>query len=357
MNSGLTGTQFQLASKGQEDLFIETIPMQDTFYHKPTRPPPSATVHQTITGVLVRRKTQVLDVPLAGDVLVGGTMEMDIPSLNVPGTHPNKLGYRLFDRIKLVVNDVVVSDVESLWYDISTSQDLLQLDPGNGLTTDETHLIHVPLRLGISLRAPLVLSRLFRAKVQLHIQCGDWPGVSADLTKINIHVFLDYMSFDDATRRRLPKAVAYTIPRDASEGTSSIDLSRINSPVSKLVFVGFSGNAVFDYASLPEVRLTFGPDDVVGPRKFGFYALQKPFTDRTAPRITPNANVGVIPFDEYFTIEDGVVPSTVDFAKKVKNPKLKCGFATIPNQPKIKVFAETFQILDTDGTARTLFIS
>jgi hypothetical protein len=127
------------------------------------------------------KRTQ-LEIPKNGDILGDMYLEVRIPAITgIPADVLNPLlwgkclGYTLFRRVRFLLNDQEVHNIERLWYDL---YDILNVREGHRtgvedmvgrkpLPMNSSHLLYIPLRFltcrpGVS-RAPLPLQALSNA--------------------------------------------------------------------------------------------------------------------------------------------------------------------------------------------------
>lgn len=156
---GSLGTTWQLLAVGPQNYSLDLNP-QTTFFRRVYRRHTEFAVECFEDAFDLRPgETSVVELRRRGDVLGDVVLEIALPDLGVPGGRwADAIGYVLFTRIKLVIDDLVIHDQERLWYDISDKLFMPQgrlagIDAmiGRGgaapLATDRAHTVLVPLKL------------------------------------------------------------------------------------------------------------------------------------------------------------------------------------------------------------------
>lgn len=156
------GTRLQLAAVGPQDLYITSsssgVTPWTTVFKRPT-PFAMDVVETPFANQFVMGRRNRTDVPTSGDCLGGITLELRLP--RIPGAIPGDtwvpaIGYALLRRVRVWLNDAMLSDTERLWYDLhdrlfETKDTAAMLGGSSGsgapLSLAHPHVVHVPLKL------------------------------------------------------------------------------------------------------------------------------------------------------------------------------------------------------------------
>lgn len=160
-----SGAKLQLLAVGPQDVYLTSMngPSHwNTRFRRPTRFALELVQHPFPNGFLLG-KTNKTDIPLAGDCL--GTVALEIRLPRIPGadlrdTWVPKIGYVLLRRIKVFLNETLLSDQERLWYDLHDRlflksphlQGVHELVGHEPLTLTKDHTLLVPLKMPWNLR-------------------------------------------------------------------------------------------------------------------------------------------------------------------------------------------------------------
>lgn len=335
------GTAYQLFARGPQDLKIGDLSKDlETFTHTPVKPLPSWKYVETVGVTLESGKRHIIDVPHAGDLFVGAVLEVTLP----PGiVWVPDVQYALFQRIKFVIDDAVVVDHERLWYHIHASYQRKQIpDTPN-------QCVYVPLLLGVGRDAPLPLTGLANARVQIVIQCETFDNIvqnGAAVSWLSAAVLCDFVLVGDAERVALPTVIPYVTCKDCeAEGSlgvvHSVDLSRITLPAASVYWVAYTEPVTryFDYVDIVSAELAFGPDVLVKNRQAGYF---KNVQGLGLPRVSAEKVYAYLFGDRV----PGVLPMYVYFPA-VKRPVLRVTMGAVGF--KVKVFAECVNYLCIGG--------
>lgn len=155
------GTRLQLAAVGPQDMYVTstagTSPWLAVF-KRPSRFALDTVDTPFANGFLLGLRNRT-EIPRAGDCLGGITLEVRLPA--IPGAAPDdtwipRIGYALFRRVRVWLNDTLLSDVERLWNDLhdrlfeTRPQARAAMIGGEPLSLTVPHILHVPLKLPFS---------------------------------------------------------------------------------------------------------------------------------------------------------------------------------------------------------------
>jgi Major capsid protein N-terminus len=151
------GTRLQLAAVGPQDLYITStngVSPWTTVFKRPT-PFAIDLVETPFANAFVLGRRNRTDVPMGGDCLGAITLEIRLPP--IPGALPGdtwvpSVGYALLRRVRVWLNDTLLSDTERLWYDLhdrlfETKDAEAMVGKETPLSLTEPHILHVPLKL------------------------------------------------------------------------------------------------------------------------------------------------------------------------------------------------------------------
>lgn len=155
-SQGSIGTSLQLLAVGPQNYVLDINPELSFFRAVYKRHTPFAieTCEDEVNVVFGR--TVKVDLRRRGDVLGDCFLQVTLPNLGLSGGRwADAIGYVLFSRIRVIVDDVVVHDQERLWYDLSDKLFMpagrkagldAMIGRGRTLATDASHVIIVPLK-------------------------------------------------------------------------------------------------------------------------------------------------------------------------------------------------------------------
>ena len=322
------GTWLQLQAVGPQNYVLD-LNAQTTFFKQVySQHTPGASETFDDPFDLVFGQSAMVELQRRGDVLGDVYVEVDLPSLGVPGGRwADAVGYALLSRVRLWVDDVVVHDQERLWYDMVDRLFLAHgkracvdgmIGRGRVLATDRAHRIVVPLKFSScssfgdrpALFPLAALKRTSRVRVELAFEglsrCVRLPpGVSVPpLAKAPARLLSDQVYVSSIERRALlhgrheimitqqqdADALSYTFDDagiyDAAAAT--LDLREINLPVKALFLVAYDEaaadkGAMFDYLDcVEELVLRFGASERFAPRPGTYFSLVQ--THQHTPR-------------------------------------------------------------------------
>ena len=278
-----SGSKIQLAAVGKQDAMLRGC--WSHFIYGFKRSTRSAMWTDAFKIDYVPGKRVQVDIPKSGDALLDMYLEITVPA--IPGAPPgaewtSPLGYAIFKRVRLLLNDQEIHNFERLWYDvrdkISTSSGSLKglgSMIGKNASLTKPHILHVPLRFltcsrGIS-RAPLPLQAIPRASLKLDIEwesTDKLSGYTPTDPGIKVNVLADYVELEEPERTKMLKggtlAFESAIDSDASsysidsEGivrdlpTIRVNLGNVRFAVKALVWVAYSESGpLFTYLDKP----------------------------------------------------------------------------------------------------------
>ena len=321
------------------------------------------------------------DIPKAGDLLADVHLRIALPA--VPGAGagdrwPACVGYALFRRVRLLLDELEIHNIERLWFDL---YDQLHTSAGHAAGLDAmvgrtplpkaaAHELLIPLRVltgrkGAS-RPPLPLLAVPRAALRVDV---DWDtvlgalGVAAD-PGIRVAVVCDYVELDAAERARVlrPHALAFESVIDAdalsyvvdSDGdvrdlpAIKVNLSNARFAVKALVWVAYAdppGAQLFTYlpAAIEGIQVTMNNQDRTVPRPAAYYNTIQKYAHcaRSPPGVPGVYSFALDATSRYPT-------GTADFGALAAAALLA---RVVPGNPrfKLKVFAVYYNFLEFGG--------
>ncbi len=174
------GTRLQLAAVGPQDMYVTSTAGTSPWlavYKRPTRFALETVDTPFANGFVFGRKNRT-EIPRAGDCLGGIALEIRLPV--IPGAAPedtwvSHIGYALLRRVRVWLDDTLLSDAERLWYHIhdrlfetkaDALADMIGADP---LPLAVPHILHVPLKLPFSVTNWLPTGPLGATRMTLEI--------------------------------------------------------------------------------------------------------------------------------------------------------------------------------------------
>lgn len=315
---GQPGTAVQLVSRGPQD-YVLSINPQVTFFKAVWRRATPVAV-ECFADEFVARPGATLDVDLGrrGDLLGDVFVELDLPDLGLPGgTWADAAGYVLLNRVRFLIDDLVVDDQERLWTDVADRLFLqhgrrrgldAMIGRGRVLRTDRAHALVVPLKLSscAAHRArrqwlPIAaLARNARLTVRLTFEAAAGcvtppPGAAVPAFQIKGRVLGEQAFLGDDGRRAVMRtasellvetvqdvdALGYSFDDNGVYPATSVglDLSELNLPVKFLAFVAYDENGpergrFFEY--LPVIQtagVLFSSRERFAPRDAPYFSL------------------------------------------------------------------------------------
>jgi len=294
--ASLPGVETQLASVGPQDDYIRSTscgegeavfaPFRGFEYSRVTRhATEDVEVHFDGNGLVLGKLNSVV-IPRGGDMLGNVTLEIRLPV--VPGARPEDLwcdaiGYVLLRRVRVRIDDVIISDSERLWYDISDRLFLSaartrgvdeMIGRNRALSLTEPHVLYVPLKVfsGKNHHAtqnfmPLLASPGTSISLEVDVErfencVRSFAGNSESQSPLSLSVtaLAQYVYLEDTERERMinrqrdilieteqdVEAPSFMISGESKVPLEAVklDLSEVNYPVKALVWVAYDSSAL-----------------------------------------------------------------------------------------------------------------
>ena len=308
-----SGSRLQLAALGVQDLYLrgECRPFLAS-WRRATRF--AAWTEELKMPYVPGTRTQI-DLPKSGDMLGDMYLQIILPAVPSapPGATWNKLvGYTLFRRVRLLLNDQELHNIERLWYDL---HDRLYVSSGHAkgvdrmvgrtpLRMNKKQILQIPLRMmtcrkGAS-RPTIPLQAMPSSSLKLDIE-WDKPEKLSEYTPtdpgIDVRVLVDYIELEDPEKSKILQgttlafesvidsdALSYYIDSDGlllDTPSIKVNLGNVRFAVKMLAWVAYqedAGTPLFTYLSNPlqNINVTFNNQDRFDMRpKEYFEILQK----------------------------------------------------------------------------------
>ena len=291
-----TGALIQLLAIGPQDAFVSSStcgfnPWRAAF-KRATRCS-LETVDFAFPNRFLFGARNVTEIPMSGDALGGITLEIRLPAIpnaKKGDTWVSKIGYVLLRRVKVMLNETLLSDQERLWYDIEdallcSSSHKTALDEMIGtapLSLAEPHTLLVPLKLPWTLKNFFPLVSLPGVRMTLEIETESFMNCissslplvfprSSRFEEIDVTCLYEFAFLDvDERHSLLQSTIAWeydavmdveaktykeSVGTDGSSSrvtctTLQIDMSELNYPVRALAWVVYQevyGSSYFTY--------------------------------------------------------------------------------------------------------------
>jgi hypothetical protein len=303
-----SGSKIQLAAVGKQDAVLRGCFSHFIYgFKRSTR---FAMWTDSFAIDYVPGKRVQVDIPKSGDALLDMSLEIRLPAIQgaPPGAQwTSPIGYAIFRRVRLLLNDQEIHNFERLWYDI---RDSITQSSGHARGMDamigrraslaKSHVVYVPLRFltcgrGIS-RAPLPLQAIPRASLKLDIEWEDTAVLTAGYTPtdpgISVTVLADYVELEEPERTKLLKGgtMAFESAID-SDGLSyyidsdgivrdlpavRVNLGNVRFAVKALVWVAYTETGpLFTYLAKPLTNafISFNNQDRITPRPAEYFDI------------------------------------------------------------------------------------
>lgn len=306
-----SGSRLQLAARGVQDLYLrgECRPFLAS-WRRATRF--AAWTEELKMPYVPGTRTQ-LDIPKSGDML--GDMYLQITLPVIPSAPPGAMwkklvGYTLLRRVRLLLNDQEIHNIERLWYDL---HDRLYVSSGHAkgldrmvgrtpLPMNKKHTLHIPLRFmtcrkGAS-RPTIPLQAIPSSALKLDIDWEKSENVASGYSpEIDVRVLVDYIELEEPEKSKILQgttlafesvmdsdAQSYFIDSDGlvrDTPSIKVNLGNVRFAVKMLVWVAYQedvGTPLFTYLSNPldKINVTFNNQDRFDSRpKEYFELLQK----------------------------------------------------------------------------------
>lgn len=368
MSTPGSGALIQLAAVGAQECMLRGPCWSPFVIHYKRSTPFASWTDQIQMQYDPGVRTQV-KIPKSGTLLTEMYLEITLPAVPTApaGARWNTcVGYTLLRRIRLLLNDQEIHNIERLWLDLydilytsaSHEKGLDGMVGRTPLPMHVAHTLHIPLRFLTCrpgrTRAPLPLQAITHADLILDIE-WEKPDVLSSYTPtdpgIQVNVLMDFVELDEAEKAEALKGTMVmfesVIDSDArsfvvdSSGdiqdtpTVTVNLGNVRFPVKGLVWVAYPEDTtqLFSYiqAPLSSASLMFNRQERHGPMSSEFFELMHPyvytFRTQTGPpgvfsfalRMTDRANSGCADFAglTQASIVAKVAPGTPRFKLKV----------------------------------------
>ena len=380
-----SGSRLQLAAVGKQDAMLRGC--WSHFIYGFKRSTRSAMWTDAFKMDYTPGKRVQVDIPKNGDALLEMYLEITIP--RIPGAPSgarwtSPLGYTIFKRVRLLLNDQEIHNFERLWYDIRDKISVssghargLESMIGKNLSMAKAHVLHVPLRFltcgrGVS-RAPLPLQAIPRASLKLDIEWEDTLVLSQYTPTnpgITVTVLADYVELEEPERTKLLKGgtLAFESAIDSDGLSYSIDsegvvrdlpnirvnLGNVRFAVKALVWVAYSeSGTLFTYLEKPltNATISFNNQERIVARPAEYFDVIQQYqhcarSDPGAPAVYSFA------FDATSRMASGVA----DFGALAE---VSLKGAVEPGNPrfKLKVFSLYYNFVEIGATsAKVVFV-
>lgn len=382
------GAILQLAAVGAQECMVRG-PCWSPFHIQYKRSTPFAAWTQDHDMVYTPGARTQLKIPKSGTLLTDMYLEITLPKIDSApegSTWCACVGYGCLRRVRLLLNDQEIHNIERLWMDL---YDLLYTDDAHAagldrmvgrtpLPMNRQHILHIPLRFlccrpGRS-RAPLPLQAITQADLILDIEWESPSVVSRGVIEtdpgISIRVLTDYVELDEMERAESLKGATMVfesvIDSDGrnfyvdSDGdiqpspVCNVNIGNFRYSVKGLVWVAYEEDAdLFTYITDPleSVSIQFQRQERQGPMVSGYYELVQPYV--YAYRSYPGPP-GVYSFALQMT--DRANTGSADFAGLAQSSILGTTRREVPNI-KLKVFALYYNIVHiTPSAAKVMYV-
>jgi hypothetical protein len=302
MNPG-TGAKMQIAALGAQDAYLRGTWSPFTEIHK--RATMFSTWASSVDMPYTPGKRSQIDVPKAGDLLADVYLEITLPAVGVGKTWNACVGYLVMRRVRLILDQHEIHNIERLWYDIYDAlhtaagheAGLARMVGREPLDASVARTLHIPLRFmtcgkGTS-RAPLPLYARTDLKLDIEFETPDvlMPGFSGS---IGVAAVFEFVGLDDRDAAYFKKGVTlacesvidsdglnYKIDSDADVRTIPmvrVNLGNVRFAVKALVWVAYVDGTYFTYldGALGTVVINFNGQQRIAPRRSGYFGAAGP---------------------------------------------------------------------------------
>ena len=385
---GSLGTAMQMHAVGPHNYVLDLNPEITFFKAVHRRHTPGATETCEDAFDLTFGRTSVVDVQRRGDVLGAMFLDVTIPDLDVPGgAWADTLGYVLFTRVRLLVDDVVVHDQERLWYDLwdrvagagaRTRGVDEMVGRGRALSTAAAHSLTVPLNFVKHLPVA-ALKRTARVTVEVtadtldNCVAGVLPATAKRPASLRARILSDQTFLSAEEKRQVmarrhevlvmqqqdTDALSYGFDDSGRFSTKSatVDLRELNLPVKFFAFVAYDENAstarrYFQYLdTIRDATLVIGSRDRFAPRPGQYFSLAQTYS-HGGRCVADNVHVYSFALD----MANDQPSGALNFAT-VHKPTLRLGLQDVGSRAlKLKVFAQCINWLVVEnGSASMMF--
>ena len=332
-----------------------------------------------------------IDILKKGDFLCDMYLEIRLPSIldAPPGTTWNAyVGYRLIRRLRLLLNDQEIHNIERLWlhlYDqlytkAGHEQGLSAMVGKTPLPVSTSHLLYIPLRFltcrkGLA-RAPLPLHAMTSPLVldiewerpdllcpvletdpglDIHVLCdfADVDGTVSSIQQPSQHVTtkLAFESVIDSD------ATTYAVDSDGAlrdKPSINVNLGNARFSVKAIVWVAYAEDSgdLFQYIQQPldDAYISFNSQERLRPKPSTYFELLQPYLYSNTCKLGPPSV-----YSFCLNMTSRLHTGSVDFGN-LSEVSLK---ATVQpnNRYKLKVFCMYHNVLEIkNSTAKVLFV-
>lgn len=382
-----SGALLQLAAVGAQECMVRG-PCWNHFHIQYKRSTPFAQWTESHDIQYTPGSRTQLKIPKSGTLLTDMYLEITLPRIDTApegSTWTACVGYALLRRIRLLLNDQEIHNIERLWLDIydalytsSSHQDGLDRMIGRTpLPMSTQHILHIPLRFLSSrpgqTRAPIPLQAITLADLILDIEWERMDVVSGGVLEtdpgIDVQVLTEYVELDDTERTQMLKGTTAVfesvVDADArnflvdSDGDvhptplCNVNIGNCRYSVKGLVWVAYEENeTLFTYLDRPfnDVSIMFQRQDRQQAMVSDYYDIMQPYTYGYQARPGPP---GMYSFALRMT--DRGNTGSADFAGLAQSNLV--GATTTDTKFKVKVFALYYNILHiTPSAAKVLYV-
>jgi hypothetical protein len=401
------GSAISIAAVGPEDRWLTVDPSYSPFRKAYRRHTPFAIsqVEREFEKGFRFGATNITVIPLSGDAVTGGVLEVRLPALSVPGTWVPFVGLAVVREWRLLIGDQLVQSVPRDWQYFQTvsrtpaakSAGLLEMVGAVPLDTSVEHVLYVPIPFFFSSgeastpKLVLPVSSLSNASVMkptrveliaedirnlVNLSYGSTQVLPTSMTATLV---LDYVFLCDQERaafvafghRMLYSAVAavegraYRVQDDGTvtaRAFTPVRLNGVNKNVTNIVVVASEEDAsqrktFFKYGSIDSLDLFLnGQQKRFQTRPGDYFSKVVPYMHGGTPEYTENrANVYQYSFTAPGTYRPRDNAGHVNIAA-FNNPTIRANGVHMPDgsvPAKVTVMCEYLNFLSTEnGFAR-----
>lgn len=322
------GTSIQLLARGPQNYLLDINPSMSFFRTAYRRHTPFAVECFADDFTVQLGRTASLELPRRGDMLGDVFLQVSLPNLGIAGGRwVDAVGYVLLQRVRLVMNDVVLHDQERLWYDLVDKVFMphgklqavdAMIGRGRVLPTDAPHVVHIPLKFmccksHYANQHYLPLASLStKVKLTVEVTAESLDGLvilptgataPAAVTALEAQL-LSEQAFVDLDEKRAAMqhparimvesfqdidALSYLFDDTGSYDLKrvSLDLRELNLPVKTLLLVAYDDNATarkeyFTYLDCVEsATLLIASSERFAPRSGDYFSLVQTYQHAT----------------------------------------------------------------------------
>lgn len=388
MSTPGSGAIIQLAAVGPQECMLRG-PCWSPFVIQYKRTTPFAAWTEQIDMQYAPTTRTQIKIPKSGTLMTEMYLEIILPA--VPGAPAGAkwtkcVGYTLLRRMRLLLNDQEIHNIERLWMDLydilytsaSHEQGLDRMVGRTPLPMDVSHTLHIPLRF-LSCRpgrtrAPLPLQAITRADLLLDIEWESPSVLSAHTPTdpgIQVKVLVDYVELDAAETAEALRGTTVMFESVVDSDARSfvvdsggeiqdtpvfnVNLGTLRYPVKGLVWVAYpeDTNELFTYLEQPlkSASLMFNRQERHTPMSSAYYELMHPYLYTFRSYAGPP---GVYSFALRMT--DRANTGSADFAGLTQASIVATVSPGVPRF-KLKVFALYYNVLQiSPSAARVMYV-